>query len=54
MAWARSLAERLRRDGVDASIDQWADADLLAVAKEAGVRMLSPRDFWSEPRKLAR
>jgi uncharacterized protein len=30
------------------------DADLLAVAKEAGVPILSPREFWAELRKLAR
>lgn len=30
------------------------DADLLTVAKKAGVRIISPREFWTELRDLAR
>lgn len=30
------------------------DADLLAIAKRAGLRIISPREFWTELRDLAR
>jgi uncharacterized protein len=48
----RRVPANARAGGVDVLVTR--DADLLAGAKEAGMRILSPREFWSELRNLAR
>ena len=45
----RWVLANARAGGVDMLVT--GDTDLLAVAKNAGVRILSPRDFWNEIRQ---